>query len=48
MINVEVLVESSQWKKLLKIPKKINFENLKKFPNNYKFINKKVYFSTSN
>ena len=44
MINVEVLVESSQWTKIVKSPK-INFENYKKFSKKYRFINKRAHIS---
>ena len=45
MIDAEVLVESSQWTKNCKKSKKINFENYKKFPKKYRFINKKAHIS---
>ena len=45
MINVEVLVESSQWRKIVKNPKKLIFKTLKKFPKKYRFINKRANIS---
>ena len=45
MINAEVLVESSQWKKIVKNPKKLIFKTLKKFPKKYRFINKRANIS---
>jgi len=42
MIKAEVLVESKNWKKIIQNPKKLIANILKKFPNSYKFINKKV------
>ena len=45
MIDAEVLVESFQWKKIVKNPKQVIFKIIKKFPKRYKFINKKVHIS---
>ena len=45
MINAEVLVETKNWKKILKNPKKLILNSLKKFPKRYRFINKKVNIS---
>tara|TARA_B100000003_G_scaffold16244_1_gene13312 strand:+ start:98 stop:556 length:459 start_codon:yes stop_codon:yes gene_type:complete len=45
MINAEVLVESSQWGKIVKNPKKLIFKTLKKFPKKYRFINKRANIS---
>ena len=42
MIDAEVLVEENYWKKIVKNPKKIILNSLKKFPKKYKFINKKA------
>ena len=45
MINVEVLVESSQWRKIVKNPKKLILKTLKSFPKKYRFINKRAHIS---
>ena len=45
MINAEVLVETKNWKKILKNPKKLILNSLKKFPKRYRFIYKKVNIS---
>ena len=42
MIESEVLVESKNWKKIIKNPSKLISNSLKKFPDEYKF-NKKRY-----
>ena len=45
MINAEVLIEATPWKKIVKNPKKLILNTIKKFPKNYRFINKKVDIS---
>ena len=45
MIEAEVLVESHNWRKIIKNPKKLIKNILKKFPNRYKFLNKKAYIT---
>tara|TARA_B100001250_G_C19300077_1_gene571474 strand:+ start:129 stop:587 length:459 start_codon:yes stop_codon:yes gene_type:complete len=45
MIDVEVLVESSSWKKIIQNPNRLILNILKKFPTRYKFVNKKVSIS---
>ena len=45
MINVEVLVDSNNWKKIISNPKKLIIESIKKFPKKYSFIDKKVNIS---
>tara|TARA_B100000029_G_C17259412_1_gene845728 strand:+ start:243 stop:701 length:459 start_codon:yes stop_codon:yes gene_type:complete len=45
MIDAEVFVESKKWKKIIRDPKRIVLNTLKRFPKKYKFINKKVYIS---
>ena len=45
MIEAEVLVESNNWRKIIKNPKRLILSILKKFPNRYKFVNKKAYIS---
>jgi len=45
MIDAEVLVESFQWRKIIKNPQELIFKTLKKFPKQYRFINKKVHIS---
>ncbi len=45
MINVEVLVDSNSWKKIISNPKKLIIESIKKFPKKYSFIDKKVNIS---
>ena len=45
MINVEVLVDSNNWKKIISNPKKLIIDSIKKFPKKYSFSDKKVYIS---
>ena len=45
MINVEVLVDSNNWKKIISNPKKLIIDSIKKFPKKYSFNDKKVYIS---
>ena len=45
MINVEVLVDSNSWKKIISNPKKLIIDSIKKFPKKYSFNDKKVYIS---
>ena len=45
MISAEVLVESKNWKKIIRNPKRLVSTILSKFPKNYKFINKKAYIA---
>ena len=45
MINVEVLVDSNNWKKIISNPKKLIIESIKKFPKKYSFNDKKVNIS---
>ncbi len=45
MISAEVLVESKNWKNIIQNPKKLVISILKRFPKNYKFINKKTYIT---
>ena len=45
MINVEVLVDSNNWKKIISNPKKLIIDSIKKFPKKYIFNDKKVYIS---
>jgi len=45
MIDAEVLVESKNWKKIIRNPKRLVSTILSKFPKNYKFINKKAYIA---
>ena len=45
MIDAEVLVESKQWKKIIRNPKRIILNTLNEFPKKYKFVGKKVYIS---
>tara|TARA_B100000073_G_C23493455_1_gene476688 strand:- start:53 stop:511 length:459 start_codon:yes stop_codon:yes gene_type:complete len=45
MINVEVFVDSKNWKKIIRNPKKLIIESIKKFPKKYSFVNKKIYVS---
>ena len=42
MINAEVLIESTRWKKIVRNPKRQIKDILDKFPTRYKFIKKKV------
>ena len=42
MIESEVLVESKNWKKIIKNPSRLISNLLKKFPDEYKFNKKKV------
>ena len=45
MIDVEVLVESKVWNKIIENPQKLIKNSLKKFPKSYSFANKKVLIS---
>jgi len=45
MIDAAVLIESKKWKKIIRQPKKVVSNSIKKFPKKYKFIGKKVYIS---
>ena len=45
MINVEVLVDSNNWKKIISNPKKLIIESIKNFPKKYSFNDKKVNIS---
>tara|TARA_B100000029_G_scaffold375865_1_gene370346 strand:+ start:2359 stop:2817 length:459 start_codon:yes stop_codon:yes gene_type:complete len=45
MIDAQVVVESNNWKKIIKNPKRLILNTLGKFPKRYKFVNKKVYIS---
>ena len=45
MISAEVLVESKNWKKIIRNPKRLVASILNRFPKNYKFINKKTYIT---
>lgn len=45
MIDVEVLVESKVWNKIIENPQKLIKNSLKKFPKSYSFANKKVHIS---
>ncbi len=45
MIDVEVLVESKIWNKIIENPQKLIKNSLKKFPKSYSFANKKVHIS---
>ena len=45
MIEAEVLIESKSWKKIIPNPKKNILNMLKKFPKNYKFIDKKAHIT---
>jgi len=45
MINAEILVESKNWKKIVRNPKRLILNTLKKFPKKYRFVNQKVYIS---
>ena len=43
MINVEVLVDSNNWKKIISNPKKLIIDSIKKFPK-YSFNDKRFIF----
>ena len=45
MIYAEVLVETQNWKKIIHAPQSLIKRVVRKFPYNYKFLNKKVYIS---
>ena len=45
MINAEVQLESNNWNKIIKNPKKLILETIKKFPKDYKFLNKRIYIT---
>ena len=45
MINAEILVESKNWKKIIRNPKRLILNTIKKFPKKHRFINQKVYIS---
>ena len=45
MINAEILVDSKKWKKIIRNPKKLILNTLKKFPKKHRFVNQKVYIS---
>ena len=45
MIDAEVLIESKNWNKILQNPKKQILKIIQKFPDPYKFSNKKVHIS---
>ena len=45
MINAEVQLESNNWNKIIKNPNKLILETIKKFPKDYKFINKRIYIT---
>ncbi len=45
MIEVDVLVESKNWKKVIQNPKREIKNIVKKFPDDYKFIYKKAHIS---
>ena len=45
MIDAEVLIESKNWNKILQNPKKQILKTIQKFPDPYKFSNKKVHIS---
>ena len=45
MIDAEILVESKNWEKIIKNPKKQIQTIIRKFPKRYKFLNKKVNIS---
>ena len=45
MIEAEVLIESKSWKKIIPNPKKNILNMLKKFPKNYKFVDKKAHIT---
>ena len=45
MINAEVQLESNNWNKIIKIPNKLILETIKKFPKDYKFLNKRIYIT---
>ena len=43
MINAEVLVDTQNWKKIIKNPEVLISNTLKKFPKTFRFDNQKVY-----
>ena len=45
MINAEVLVDTQNWKKIIKNPNVLISNTLKKFPKTFRFDNQKVYIS---
>ena len=45
MINAEVLVDTQNWKKIIKNPEVLISNTLKKFPKTFRFDNQKVYIS---
>ena len=45
MIDAAVLIESKKWKKIIRQPKKVVSNVIKKFPKKYKFIGKKAHIS---
>ena len=45
MIKAEVLLESRNWKKIIKDPRKLILETIKKFPDDYKFLRKRAHIS---
>ena len=45
MIEADVVVDSRGWKKIIQDPKKEIRNILKKFPNNYKFVNRKLFIT---
>ena len=45
MINAEVLVDTQNWKKIIKNPNVLISSTLKKFPKTFRFDNQKVYIS---
>tara|TARA_B100000073_G_C23381452_1_gene431254 strand:- start:43 stop:501 length:459 start_codon:yes stop_codon:yes gene_type:complete len=45
MINAEVQLESNNWNKIIKNPNKLILETIKKFPKDYKFLNKRIYIT---
>ena len=45
MINAEVQLESNNWNKIINNPNKLILETIKKFPKDYKFLNKRIYIT---
>ena len=45
MINAEVQLESNNWNTIIKNPNKKILETIKKFPKDYKFLNKRIYIT---
>ncbi len=45
MINAEVQLESNNWNTIIKNPNKLILETIKKFPKDYKFLNKRIYIT---